>query len=88
MSSNSNGKIILKVTLFVALPMGLLIFVLGSVVPKQMGIGKEPWNAMSIFAQNFLPVFCPIISAFYALKLVRKRREDAVDGQQSDAGGE
>ena len=53
-----------------------------------MGIGKEPWNAISIFALNFLPVFAPIISVFYTWKLVRKRRDDAVDEQQSDAGGE
>ena len=83
---SSIGKIILKVTLFVALPMAALIFLFGAVVPKQMGIGQEPWNAIGIFARSFLPIFSPIISVFYALKLVRKNRNDAVDEQKSDAG--
>lgn len=63
--------------------MGLLIFVLGSVDPKQIGIRKEPWNAISIFALNFLPVFAPITFVFDALKLVRNNRDDAVHEQNS-----
>jgi hypothetical protein len=72
----SNGQIILKMVLFVALPIAALSFLLGSVVPKQMGIEKETRATILIVSNGFFGILAPLLSALYAVKLARKKTVD------------
>ncbi|MFP6751091.1 MAG: hypothetical protein VB855_05415 [Pirellulaceae bacterium] len=68
----SNTKIILKMVFFIALPIGLLQFLLGSVVPKQMGWEKETLDTLQVFINLVGAVVNPLCCVLYALKQTRR----------------
>ena len=79
----SNAKIILKMVLFIALPIGALSFLFGSVVPKQMGLEKEARVTLMICINGFSGVLSPILCGFYAMNRVRHR--NAAERDNSNA---
>ena len=79
----SNAKIILKMVLFIAIPIGALSFLLGSVVPKQMGLEKETAQTLRLCINGFSGVLSPILCGFYAMNRVRHR--NAAEQESSDA---
>ena len=79
----SNTKIILKMVLLIALPIGALSFLFSSVVPKQMGLEKEARDTLMICINGFSGVLSPILCGFYAMNRVRHR--NAAEQENSDA---
>jgi hypothetical protein len=79
----SNAKIILKMVLLIALPIGVLSFLLSSVAPKQMGLEKEARETLRICINGFSSVLSPLLCGFYALNRVRHR--NAAEQKTSDA---
>ena len=79
----SNTKIILKMVLLIALPIGALSFLFSSVVPKRMGLEKEARDTLMICINGFSGVLSPILCAFYAMNRVRHR--NAAERENSGA---
>ena len=79
----SNTKIILKMVLLIAIPIGALTFLFSSVVPKQMGLEKEARDTLMICINGFSGVLSPILCGFYAMNRVRHR--NAAEQGNSDA---
>ena len=79
----SNAKIILKMVLLIAIPIGALSFLFSSVVPKQMGLEQEARVTLMICINGFSSVLSPILCGFYAMNRVRHR--NAAEQENSDA---
>ena len=78
----SNTKIILKMVLLIAIPIGVLSFLFSSVVPKQMGLEKEARETLRICINGFSSVLSPLLCGFYAMNRVRHR--NAAERENSD----
>ena len=80
----SNTKIILKMVLLIAFPIGALSFLFSSVVPKQMGLEKEVRDTLVIYLNLFsMFVLSPILCGIYVRNRVRHR--NAAEQENSDA---
>ena len=72
---NDNTKTILTLVFLIAIPIGLLGFVLGAVIPKQMGLEAETRTTLSLIIPSFAAVLSSVLCMIYAMKRARKNVE-------------
>jgi hypothetical protein len=75
MSMNDNIKTILTMVFWIAIPIGLLGFVLGSVIPRQMGLEAETRTTLSLVIPSFAGMVSTVLCMVYAMKRTRKNVE-------------
>ena len=75
MSMNNNAKTILTMVFWITIPIGLLGFVLGSVIPRQMGLEAETRRTLSVMIPLFAGVVSAVLCMVYAMKRARKNVE-------------
>lgn len=69
----SNTKIFLKMVLLIALPIGALSFLVGSVLPKQIGMETEARHSLMFWTNMFAGVLNPVLGTLYMVKRIRRR---------------
>ena len=72
---NNNAKTILTMVFWITIPIGLLGFVLGSVIPRQMGLEAETRRTLSVMIPLFAGVVSAVLCMVYAMKRARKNVE-------------
>ena len=69
----SNTEIILRMILLIALPISALGFLLGAVIPKQMGLEQELRNTLSVTIPLFATMTSFVACMFYVMKQLRQK---------------
>ena len=75
MEMNNNIKTILTMVFLIAIPIGMLGFVLGAVIPKQMGLEAETRTTLSLIIPSIAGMVSAVLCMFYAMKRARKNVE-------------